>query len=257
MFRTKMLLASLGLCLAGSVGLHADEPTVNKIKMSQPGLLDLPASSAVPASPTVDNHQLANGIAARLKEGGTLKNYQIDIWVKDGVVELEGRVASSEQQAEVNRLVSSVPGVVNVIDRLLIYVPGSVTPAQHTLQPDFLGGNQPPLIGPPPKKEEGVGPQPPEPTPIFQAVPPGGNPQAYYPPKMPPYSWPTYAPYNNYSRVAYPTTYPYNSWPFIGPMYPFPKIPPGWRSITLTWQDGFWWYGRNSTGHDWWSVRYW
>ena len=77
------------------------------------------------------------------------------------------------------------------------------------------------------------------------------------PPPMPPYAWPTYAPYNNVSRVAYPNLYPYQSWPFIGPFYPYPKIPPGWRSITLSWQDGYWWYGKNATPHDWWRVRYW
>ena len=74
---------------------------------------------------------------------------------------------------------------------------------------------------------------------------------------MPPYAWPTYAPYNNYSRVAYPEQYPYEAWPFIGPMYPFPKVPLGWRSIQLTWRDGYWWYGKNATPHDWWRVRYW
>ena len=69
-----------------------------------------------------------------------------------------------------------------------------------------------------------------EPTPIFQA-PPGG-PQQYNPPRMPPYAWPTYAPYNNFSRVGAPTLYPHQSWPYIGPMYPFPKIPLGWRSVS-------------------------
>jgi hypothetical protein len=77
------------------------------------------------------------------------------------------------------------------------------------------------------------------------------------PPKMPPYAWPTYAPYNNYSRVAYPTLYPYNAWPFIGPFYPFPKVPLGWRSVKLQWNDGHWWYSKTATGHDWWRVRYW
>jgi hypothetical protein len=51
--------------------------------------------------------------------------------------------------------------------------------------------------------------------------------------------------------------YPYEAWPFIGPFYPFPRVPLGWRSVTLTWQDGHWWYGKNATGHDWWRVRYW
>ena len=94
-----------------------------------------------------------------------------------------------------------------------------------------------------------------EPMPIQQAPVPG--PYDLNQPPMPPYAWPTYAPYNNYSRVAYPTAYPYQSWPFIGPAYPFPQIPLGWRSVKLTYYDGHWWYGRRATGHDWWRIRYW
>jgi hypothetical protein len=86
-------------------------------------------------------------------------------------------------------------------------------------------------------------------------MPPGPNP-SLQPPPMPPYAWPSYAPYNNYSRVAYPLAYPYEQWPFIGPMYPFPRVPLGWRSVSLTWEDGTWWFHRNPTGHDWWRVRY-
>ena len=77
------------------------------------------------------------------------------------------------------------------------------------------------------------------------------------PPPMPPNAWPAYAPYNNYSRVGYPTLYPYQAFPFIGPQYPFPKVPLGWRAVTLQWQDGFWWYSTHSTSHDWWRLRYW
>src|SRR5207302_6468531 len=94
-----------------------------------------------------------------------------------------------------------------------------------------------------------------EPYPIAQAPTP-----AYYdlnPPKLPPYAWPTYAPYNNYSRVAYPEAYPYQSWPFIGPVYPFPKVPLGWRSIKLEWEDGHWWYSKVACNHDWWRLRFW
>jgi hypothetical protein len=74
---------------------------------------------------------------------------------------------------------------------------------------------------------------------------------------MPPYAWPTYAPYNNFSRVAYPQNYPYQSWPYIGPCYPFPKIPPGWRSVKLEWEDGHWWYSRVATGNGYWRLRFW
>jgi hypothetical protein len=90
--------------------------------------------------------------------------------------------------------------------------------------------------------------------PLFQGAP---SPYDLNPPRMPPYAWPTYAPYNNYSRVAYPTLYPYQSWPFIGPVYPYPKIPLGWRKVKLEWQDGKWWYSTNSNSHDWWRLRYW
>jgi hypothetical protein len=27
--------------------------------------------------------------------------------------------------------------------------------------------------------------------------------------------------------------------------------------VTLRWQDGYWWYGREASGHDWWRIRYW
>ena len=85
---------------------------------------------------------------------------------------------------------------------------------------------------------------------------PGGA-HALAPPSLPPYAWPTYAPYNNYSRVGYPEEYPHAAFPFIGPFYPFPKVPLGYRAIKLEWEDGHWWYGRNKTRRDFWSARYW
>ena len=88
-------------------------------------------------------------------------------------------------------------------------------------------------------------------------VTPPPSPYDLNPPRMPPYSWPTYAPYNNFSRVAYPEAYPYNAWPFIGPIYPFPKVPLGWRSVKLEWDDGHWWYSKLQCKHDWWRLRYW
>ena len=76
-------------------------------------------------------------------------------------------------------------------------------------------------------------------------------------PNMPPYAWPTYAPYGNISRVAYPQAYPYNAFPYIGPYYPFPKVPLGWRKVTLEWDDGHWYLGRQSAPHDYWRVKFW
>jgi hypothetical protein len=71
---------------------------------------------------------------------------------------------------------------------------------------------------------------------------PGGRamPVSYDQPHMPNYAWPAYAPQNNYSRVTYPKEYSPTAWPFIGPFYPYPQVPLGWRKVTLEWDDGWW-----------------
>jgi hypothetical protein len=157
------------------------------------------------------------------------------------------------------RIVLGFPPLDRVRDHLRIVGSSPVTLAQAITQPAPVNGAAPDL-NPVPKAEaapkaegNGNGNGFVEPTPVFQAAPP----YDLNPPKMPPYAWPSYAPYNNYSRVATPTLYPYNAWPFIGPCYPFPKVPLGWRSVKLQWQDGHWWYSRTATGHDWWRLRFW
>jgi hypothetical protein len=192
---------------------------------------------------------------------GNLMGYTIDIRVENGLVELIGQVASQAQRDEAVRVVQGVPGVERVRDNLI--VSGPVMPVTATVQPTPTEPRS--LQTPPPEGPTGPvlgGGGAPEPMSIFQGPPgPAGLGGAGVgqmpPPPMPPYAWLTYAPYNNVSRVAYPNLYPYQSWPFIGPMYPYPKVPLGWRSVQLKWQDGHWWYGRNATGHDWWRVRYW
>ena len=29
--------------------------------------------------------------------------------------------------------------------------------------------------------------------------------------------------------------------PNIGPFYPYPQVPLGWRRVSLEWDDGWWW----------------
>jgi hypothetical protein len=67
------------------------------------------------------------------------------------------------------------------------------------------------------------------------AVPP------YEQPHMPCYSWPSYAAYPNYAAVTYPRQYSPTAWPYIGPFYPYPQVPLGWRKVSLEWDDGWWW----------------
>ena len=57
---------------------------------------------------------------------------------------------------------------------------------------------------------------------------------------MPGYAWPSYAAYPNYAAVTYPKQYSPTAWPYIGPFYPYPQVPLGWRKVTLEWDDGWW-----------------
>ncbi len=59
-------------------------------------------------------------------------------------------------------------------------------------------------------------------------------------PSMPGYAWPSYAAYPNYGAVTYPKQYSPTAWPYIGPFYPYPQVPLGWRKVTLEWDDGWW-----------------
>lgn len=211
---------------------------------------------AVPPEPTplLSNQQIAESIAVRLRQSGVLQRYDVNIRFRDGAADLTGSVADAAQHDRVMRLVQDVPGVRHVVDHLS--VAGTIVPVQAGAAPEALPpvpnvNPAPPTAAP---SGPGQGAPPPEATPIFQA--PGAAPNALNPPRMPPYAWPTYAPYNNYSRVAQPLAYPSNAFPFIGPIYPFPKVPLGWRSVRLEWDDGYWWFSKTATKWDWWKLRY-
>jgi hypothetical protein len=68
----------------------------------------------------------------------------------------------------------------------------------------------------------------------------GVIPARYDHPYMPAYAWPSYASYPNYAALQYPKQYSAHAWPYIGPFYPYPQVPLGWRKVTLTWDDGWW-----------------
>lgn len=59
-------------------------------------------------------------------------------------------------------------------------------------------------------------------------------------PSLPGYAWPGYAAHPNYAAVTYPKQYSPSAWPYIGPFYPYPQVPLGWRKVTLQWDDGWW-----------------
>ena len=235
--------ALVGLSLFGRPAL-ADEP----------GPINLPAGNF--------NQAQADAIAAGLRQSAVLRGYSVDVRVQGGDVELQGSVADRSQREEVLRLVQGVPGVVRVVDHLAVAGGGAValTRLQGPELPPKLpdpapgGSEKKDAVPPAAPKANGSGPLP-EPVPLHRGTPPAFS--ELNPPRMPPYAWPTYAPYNNFARVAYPQAYPWQSWPFIGPVYPFPKVPLGWRSVKLVWDDGYWWYGQVGNKYNWWKLRYW
>ena len=223
-----------------------------------------------PVAQTQADQQVIDAIHSRLQQNQSLRGCRLEVTFNQGTAEVKGAVASPNLREEAVWLIQGVPGVERVRDRLTVggeitQVQGIEPPPVEPPVPQPLPMPSPapgfsgpvitgPMAGAPVPGAPAVG-GPPEAMPLYQAPPP--SPWDLNPPKMPPNAWPTYAPYPNNSRVAYPNLYPYNSWPFIGPIYPFPKVPLGWRAVKLEWQDGFWWYSTHSNSHDWWRLRYW
>ena len=270
----KLIPAVLGVWLGfsaagrGQEGPAAVSQNPTAAPNREPGKLPLvPHQIPDAAAPTL-NQRMADAIAERLQLSGRLRGYHVEIRFSNGLVELSGCVADATQREEVVRIVQELPGVDRVRDMLEAGNSGVLLTAQgpkveqgpepfkfeekFDKKPVYEDRNQQaPQPGSMPQEPMSILPHTPG---FFPAMP---SPAMQQPPPMPPYAWPTYAPYNNYSRVAHPTLYPYEAFPFIGPMHPFPKVPLGWRGISLRWQDGHWWYGREATGHDWWRIRYW
>jgi BON domain len=210
-----------------------------------------PSSAQQPAKLPVavanPNQTLADNVAYRLRATNVADGAEVSIVAQEGTVTITGTAKDTAQKERIIRDVRGVNGVIVVRDGLrggsgLIQVQdaGAIAAPVAPLPLAPLGG--PPI------------------NPIVEPAPlgvPGQFSPDMQAPNLPPYAWPTYAPYNNVSRVAYPQAYPYNAFPFIGPYYPFPKVPLGWRKVTLEWEDGHWYLGRNSAPQDYWRVKFW
>ncbi|MDO4576045.1 MAG: BON domain-containing protein [Planctomycetia bacterium] len=62
----------------------------------------------------------------------------------------------------------------------------------------------------------------------------------YDQPHLPNKAWPSYAAYPYVAGIQYPKRHTHAAWPHIGPYYPYPQVPDGWRKVTLQWHDGYW-----------------
>jgi hypothetical protein len=210
-----------------------------------------PRKPVAQTTTTSGNQALADKVAEKLASSKVAYDADISLQVMNGTCTVTGTCRNAAQKQEILNEIRIVSGVMLVRDGLKVETP-KIQQAQLAGGPRVLGGPGPmpmPMVGGPGGE---AGPHI-DPLPLGPA---GGGADMQAPP-LPGYAWPTYAPYNNLSRVAYPTAYPQNAFPFIGPFYPFPKVPLGWRKVTLEWEDGHWWLGRKQAPIDYWRVRFW
>ncbi|MBI3838124.1 MAG: BON domain-containing protein [Planctomycetia bacterium] len=214
----------------------------------------------------------AEQIAAVLRDSGKMQDYAVGVKYKDGTVWLSGRVTSQQQMQNALQVVSDIEGVEQIVNSLTVTQAAGTTLKQPLGTPspavassrasarrvsatsaDFAGGDGQRL-----EMQQQAAPADGEvpagfhrlaarhanmarPIPTY-APGTGGAvaPAAYDQPHLPNYAWPSYAAYPNYAALTYPKQYSPTAFPFIGPFYPYPQVPLGWRKVSLEWDDGWW-----------------
>jgi osmotically-inducible protein OsmY len=197
---------------------------------------------------------------------GELVGFGVSVSATDGDVLLRGEASNAQVKQQIMEMVRRMPGVRNVIDDISVRTARSVAPvaaavpmpnqAPRHLQPvevqtvanrvpmrqDGTIGAAAPLAveaeayGQGAYDTNGYVGSPVPMAPIPQAY---GAPM-YDSPNLPNYAWPGYAAYPNYAALTYPQQYSPTAWPYIGPFYPYPQVPLGWRKVSLEWDDGWW-----------------
>lgn len=273
-----------------SLGLLALTPNIAFADAASPGP-NAGANAPMQKKKGVSNQELAQRVAQALRKA-KLTQYEIDIDARSGVVTLVGKITKPEQRRAAENAVGSVPGVTKIINRLEVVdarpkaggqpaVQQAVASAPRSaagksravrqvdgrnpgagLAPDQFAGPPAQFAGAP-----GAFPQDPRiayagAAPVQMAATPVAGPQGqpvsdgghamYNQPNFPNNAWPTYAQYPNYSAVSYPSQYSASAWPYIGPFYPYPQVPLGWRKATLEWDDGYWNLNFRARTDRWW-----
>jgi len=221
-----------------------------------------------------DNTAVANQIASSLSQVG-LVGYDIEIRFNNGTATLVGEVATLGQRQAAGAAAAQSPGVQNVNNQLKVSGPVSQTaynaapgaypgsPEMMQMQgrgmpPQLMGGpGMPPqMMGPgmPPQMMQQAGYMQPGMNPGMQPSPVGYAPTSFNNPHMPSHAWPSYAQYPNSAAVSYPTQYSASAFPYIGPFYPYPQVPMGWREVSLEWDDGQWNLNFNKEKDKWYWV---
>ena len=231
------------------------------------------------SSAQAGNQEEANKIAQRLTQ--QYPQYNIEVAYQEGKVRLRGEVASEAEKAEIANFVRRIPKVRSVSETMTVSAGAAyveAAPAIQYAEPTTgirsvqaltpvapAAAPAPALPATPvapvaaPIEYEYAGAPIGVPAEATVAGAPGAvrSPSDFFAPQaatvaaqngqpnLPNYAWPSYADYPNYSQVAYPKQYAANAFPYIGPFYPYPQVPMGWRKVTMEWHDGYWWLDFN------------
>jgi len=215
----------------------------------------------------VSDEAMAQLIANELKDSGRLNDYRVGVKYKEGVAWLLGTVTSQQQKKTAELIAGGCQGVVHVVSKLEVESPeqpglrsgraATASTFPNTGQPQQVARQIPARAGggnmPVPYARMGQGVQPASyvkpaqyaagtmgPNPMGSVPAAMGQAVSYDNPQMPGYAWPSYAAAPNYAALTYPKQYSASAWPYIGPFYPYPQVPLGWRKVTLEWDDGWW-----------------
>ena len=229
------------------------------------------------------NQVMADRIASVLRSQ-RFAGQGVEIKFLDGVAMISGMVADPQRRTSATAIISQVPGVKRVDNQLEVM---AAAPQRRPMRPIQQVQYDPALqqgspleqqMGPPMNGPMAGGPMSGAPQGGYPAYPagammqggPGGpqpmygqmamngsNPAIYDQPNLPEHAWPAYSSYPNYSAVTYPKQYSASAWPYIGPFYPYPQVPLGWRKVQLEWDDGYWQLNfRARTERWWWFLDY-
>ncbi len=230
-----------------------------------PGQIQTTAAVELASPAGLSDQQVVAGVVQALgaaQKDGRLKGFGVDVKCLDGIVSIEGRAGSAEQRQRIISIAESAPGVQGIDQAITVIgqpapalgrpngvpaqlasnrmapVNGGQVPAMaspyHMNQPVPVAQTASPVMGAP-----AMG-MPMQGTPVAMNHGAGVGAPRYDAPNLPNYAWPGYASYPNYAALTYPQQYSPSAWPYIGPFYPYPQVPMGWRKVSLEWDDGWW-----------------
>ena len=228
-------------------------------------------TSLMPVMGVADDQQIADYIKSRLQaeqQQGNLRGFNVDMRVENGTVWFKGHVSNPTQEMTILKTAQQAGhlGVTQVVDDIAVrqtaapattyqsagyqqqpmpaYQQQQPMPAQMQASPYRQTSNQEPVAAAEGVANNGT------PLPFATSGAPNGPsmmPASYgavgmpsEAPNLPGYAWPGYAAHPNYAGVTYPRQYSASAWPYIGPFYPYPQVPLGWRKVSLEWDDGWW-----------------